>query len=75
MVDTDGKLLGSFAGYKEGKDFIAAVDALKDPEMNPERVKERYRPESATANLFLPMPATSWKTTVHIRRESVRASR
>lgn len=42
VVDTDGKLLGSFAGYKEGKDFIAAVDALKDPEMNPERVKERY---------------------------------
>lgn len=42
VVDTDGKALGSFAGYKEGKDFIAAVDALKDPEMNPERVKERY---------------------------------
>lgn len=42
VTDTDGKVLGSFAGYKEGEDFIAAVDALKDPEMNPERVKERY---------------------------------
>ncbi len=42
VTDTDGKVLGLFAGYKEGEDFIAAVDALKDPEMNPERVKERY---------------------------------
>lgn len=42
VVDTDGNALGSFAGYKEGKDFISAVDALKDPDMNPERVKERY---------------------------------
>ena len=42
VVGTDGNAISSFAGFKEGPQFIAAVDALKDPELNPERVKERY---------------------------------
>ncbi len=42
VVGTDGEAISSTSGYKAGAEFIAAVDALKDPELNPERVKERY---------------------------------
>lgn len=42
VVDTNGEAISSTAGFKSGAEFIAAVDALKDPELNPDRVKERY---------------------------------
>lgn len=42
VVGTDGEAISSTSGYKAGQEFIAAVDALKDPDLNPERVKERY---------------------------------
>ncbi|MDE6536507.1 MAG: thioredoxin family protein [Muribaculaceae bacterium] len=52
VVDTDGTLLGSFAGAKEGKEFIAAVEACKNPDLKPEVVKERYEAGERTPQLI-----------------------
>lgn len=53
VFDAEGQLLGSFAGLKEGEDFIVAVDALRDPELKPERVRERYAAGERTPGLIL----------------------
>lgn len=42
VINADGELLGSFAGLKEGDEFIAAVEMCNNPELKPERVKARY---------------------------------
>lgn len=42
VIDADGNLTGSFAGLKEGDDFIAAVQLISDPDMKPEIVKAKY---------------------------------
>lgn len=42
VINAEGELLGSFAGLKEGDEFIAAVEMCNNPELKPERVKARY---------------------------------
>ncbi len=42
VIDAEGNLLGSFAGLKEGDEFISAVEMCNDPELKPDRVKVRY---------------------------------
>lgn len=42
VAKADGEMIGSFAGYKPTSEFIAAVKMCANPEMTPERVKERY---------------------------------
>ena len=42
VFDADGNKLGSFAGMKDGQDFITAVEMCKNPELSPERVTARY---------------------------------
>lgn len=42
VFGADGKQIGSFAGYREGKDFIGAVSIIADPSLNTESVARRY---------------------------------
>ncbi len=42
VFDADGNKLGSFAGMKDGKEFITAVEICRNPELSPERVTARY---------------------------------
>lgn len=42
VFDADGNSLGSFAGMKDGQEFITAVEMCKNPDLSPERVKARY---------------------------------
>lgn len=42
VFDENGNQTGRFVGLKEGKDFIMAVEACKDPSLKPEKIKERY---------------------------------
>lgn len=42
VVTPEGKATGSFAGYKEGSDFIAKIETCRNPDLTPERVAERY---------------------------------
>lgn len=51
VFDTDGNTLGSFAGMKDGEEFIAAVEMCKNPELSPERVKQRYDSGERTPEL------------------------
>lgn len=53
VIDPEGKLLGSFAGLKEGEEFIAAVEMCNNPELKPERVKARYEGGERTPQLVL----------------------
>ena len=53
VIDWEGKLLGSFAGLKEGDKFIAAVEMCNNSELKPERVKARYEAGERTPQLVL----------------------
>lgn len=53
VVDSEGNLIGSFAGLKEGDEFIAAVEMCNDAELKPERVKARYEAGERTPKLVL----------------------
>lgn len=37
-----GDKVGDFAGYREGREFISKIEACRDPELRPERLKARY---------------------------------
>lgn len=51
VFDADGKSLGSFAGLKDGQEFITAVEMCKNPDLTPERVKQRYASGERTPEL------------------------
>lgn len=53
VIDADGNLLGSFAGLKEGDEFISAVEICNDPNLKPERLKARYAAGERTPKLVL----------------------
>lgn len=51
VFDAGGNVLGSFAGMKDGQEFITAVEMCKNPDLSPERVKERYESGERNAKL------------------------
>lgn len=53
VISSDGELLGSFAGLKEGDEFITAVKMCNNPELSPDRVKERYASGERNAELVI----------------------
>lgn len=53
VINADGELLGSFAGLKEGDEFISAVEMCNNPEMKPDRVKARYESGERNPQLVL----------------------
>lgn len=42
VVAPDGNVTGSFAGYKDGGEFISKVETCRNPDLTPERVTARY---------------------------------
>ena len=42
VFDANGKLIGSFTGYREPEELIIAVKEVSDPNMKPEVVKQKY---------------------------------
>lgn len=59
VFDADGNPLGSFAGMKDGQEFITAVEMCKNPDLTPERIKQRYAAGERTPNSCAPTPSTS----------------
>ncbi|MDE6299749.1 MAG: thioredoxin family protein [Muribaculaceae bacterium] len=53
VFDADGNILGRFEGFKEGVQFISAVEACTNPDLSPERVMERYEAGERDAKLVL----------------------
>lgn len=53
VISPDGELLGSFAGLKEGDEFITAVEMCNNPELRPDRVKARYESGERNAELVI----------------------
>lgn len=51
VFDAGGNVLGSFAGMKDGQEFITAVEMCKNPDLSPERVKARYEAGERNAKL------------------------
>lgn len=51
VVSADGTLIGSFAGAKEGEEFIAAVETCNDPELKEDLVKARYEKGDRTPKI------------------------
>ena len=51
VFDADGNQLGSFAGMKDGQEFITAVEMCKNPDLTPERIKQRYAAGERTPEL------------------------
>ena len=51
VFDADGNPLGSFAGMKDGQEFITAVEMCKNPDLTPERIKQRYAAGERTPEL------------------------
>lgn len=42
VAGADGEMIGSFSGLKEGGEFIASVEMCNNPDLQPQRVRERY---------------------------------
>lgn len=51
VFDADGNELGSFAGMKQGQEFITAVEMCKNPDLTPERIQARYSAGERTPEL------------------------
>lgn len=52
IVDTEGKEVARFSGSMEADRFIGKLQASIDPEMKPERIKERYDNGERTPKLI-----------------------